>query len=94
MEGHQQEEHQIKSKVLKVDSLKSWDSFVGQATNQGCPVSLLNLLNFCIISSSSIPSLFLLGIFSPLGFCFLSIYINFFSFPWLRFYKIIIFVRT
>lgn len=39
MEG-EGEDHQNKSKVVKVDSKDSWDFSVTQATIQGCPVSI------------------------------------------------------
>uniref|UniRef100_A0A2N9HQT4 Aminotransferase-like plant mobile domain-containing protein n=1 Tax=Fagus sylvatica TaxID=28930 RepID=A0A2N9HQT4_FAGSY len=32
-----QEDQQTKTRVVKVDSLESWDLFVNRATNQGCP---------------------------------------------------------
>ena len=38
MAGNQQLKE---SRVVKVDSEESWDLFFSQATNQGCPVSLL-----------------------------------------------------
>lgn len=37
-QGHVPEQ-QNKSRVVKVDSVESWDFYVSQATNQGCPVS-------------------------------------------------------
>ena len=44
MEGVEQ---QNKTRVVKVDSLESWDFYVTQATNQGTPVSfLINFTNF------------------------------------------------
>ena len=44
MEGLEQ---QNKTRVVKVDSLESWDFYVTQATNQGTPVSfLINFTNF------------------------------------------------
>lgn len=44
MEGQEQ---QNKTRVVKVDSLESWDFYVTQATNQGTPVSfLINFTNF------------------------------------------------
>lgn len=38
MKGQQQFK---KSKVVKIDSLKSWERYITNATNQGCPVSLI-----------------------------------------------------
>lgn len=38
-----QQHQESNSKVLKVDSKGSWESILAQASNQGCPVSLLNL---------------------------------------------------
>lgn len=32
------QEQQNKSRVVKVDSVESWENFVSQANNQGCPV--------------------------------------------------------
>ncbi|KAH9748281.1 Thioredoxin-like protein CXXS1 [Citrus sinensis] len=32
------QEQQNKSRVVKVDSVESWETFVSQANNQGCPV--------------------------------------------------------
>lgn len=50
MAGQLQEEQQVtRPKVMKVDSVETWDSYVSQATNQGCPVSLLNPLDFRLI---------------------------------------------
>lgn len=41
MEG---QDEQTKSRVVKVDSVESWDLFVSQANNQGCPVSFIQFL--------------------------------------------------
>ena len=42
------QEQQNKSRVVKVDSVESWETFVSQANNQGCPVRnvLLTILQF------------------------------------------------
>ncbi|KAH7569066.1 hypothetical protein JRO89_XS06G0097100 [Xanthoceras sorbifolium] len=37
MEG--QQDQQNKSRVVKVDSVESWDYFVSQANTQGCPLT-------------------------------------------------------
>lgn len=39
MEG---EEQQSKSRVVKIDSAQAWDSYLNQATNEGCPVSRIS----------------------------------------------------
>ena len=41
MEGQQEEQN--KAKVVKVDSVESWDLYFNQAINQGFPVSFLKL---------------------------------------------------
>ena len=59
MEGLEQ---QNKTRVVKVDSLESWDFYVTQATNQGTPVSfLINFTNFQTIIKLHIPFLPLSG---------------------------------
>ncbi|XP_024930753.1 thioredoxin-like protein CXXS1 [Ziziphus jujuba] len=55
MEGQQQVEQQIKSKAVKVDSVESWDSFVGQATNQGCPIVVHFTASWCMPSVAMNP---------------------------------------
>lgn len=45
MDTQVQEAQAIKARVIKVDSVETWDLYVTQATNQGCPVSLLRHLN-------------------------------------------------
>jgi hypothetical protein len=43
------QEQQPKSRVIKVESVESWDFYITQATNQACPVSFfLYLLSFTI----------------------------------------------
>ena len=49
-ESEGQEDQQTKIRVVKVDSLESWDHFVNRATNQGCPVSFFNLKIFILLS--------------------------------------------
>lgn len=38
-----QEQHN-KTRVVKIDSVESWDFYVSQASNQGCPVRFSTLL--------------------------------------------------
>ncbi|KAH7546626.1 thioredoxin-like protein CXXS1 [Ziziphus jujuba] len=52
MEGHDQLR---KSRVVKVDSKKSWDFFISQATNQGCPVVVHFTAAWCIPSVAMNP---------------------------------------
>lgn len=47
MEGQGEEQHP-KSRIVKVDSSESWDFYVGQAANQGCPVSFLKPTSFTL----------------------------------------------
>ncbi|XP_072970406.1 thioredoxin-like protein CXXS1 [Typha angustifolia] len=49
MEGQQQLN---KSRVVKVDSLDSWDLFISQASNQGCPVFVHFSASWCVPSLS------------------------------------------
>ncbi|GMN49759.1 hypothetical protein TIFTF001_018915 [Ficus carica] len=49
MEGQQQEQ-QNKAKVIKIDSVESWDFFVSQATNQGCPIVVHFTASWCLPS--------------------------------------------
>lgn len=44
MEGQQEQPN--KAKVVKVDSVESWDMYYTQANNQSCPVSFLKLVKF------------------------------------------------
>ncbi|KAJ7946850.1 Thioredoxin [Quillaja saponaria] len=43
------------SKVAKVASLKSWDLFVTQATNQGCPIVVHFTASWCMPSVAMNP---------------------------------------
>lgn len=45
MEKHEQFK---RSRVVKVDSVKTWDFFKTQAINQGSPVSLVHFFQFLI----------------------------------------------
>ncbi|KAG8658116.1 thioredoxin-like protein CXXS1 isoform X2 [Manihot esculenta] len=45
----------IKSRVVKVDSEQSWDFFISQATNQGCPVVVHFTASWCIPSIAMNP---------------------------------------
>ncbi|GMI91488.1 C-terminal cysteine residue is changed to a serine 1 [Hibiscus trionum] len=50
MEG--QEQH--KSRVVKIDSVESWDSYFNQA-NQGCPIVVHFAASWCIPSAAMNP---------------------------------------
>ncbi|KAJ0083082.1 thioredoxin-like protein CXXS1 isoform X1 [Pistacia vera] len=47
MEG---QDEQNKSRVVKVDSAESWDLFVSQANNQGCPIVVHFTASWCMPS--------------------------------------------
>ncbi|XP_044495621.1 thioredoxin-like protein CXXS1 [Mangifera indica] len=47
MEG---QDEQTKSRVVKVDSVESWDLFVSQANNQGCPIVVHFSASWCMPS--------------------------------------------
>lgn len=44
MQGNGNEAQLMKSRVARLNSEKSWDLFITQATNQGCPVSALLII--------------------------------------------------
>ncbi|KAJ0101470.1 hypothetical protein Patl1_04389 [Pistacia atlantica] len=44
-----------KSRVVKVDSKESWDFFISQATNQGCPVLIHFTAAWCMPSVAMNP---------------------------------------
>ncbi|KAB2601066.1 thioredoxin-like protein CXXS1 [Pyrus ussuriensis x Pyrus communis] len=51
MAGQLQEEQQVtRPKVMKVDSVETWDSYVSQATNQGCPIITHFTASWCMPS--------------------------------------------
>ncbi|OMO76684.1 Thioredoxin [Corchorus capsularis] len=52
MEGQEQ---QNKSRVVKVDSKESWDFYVTQATNQGCPIIVHFTASWCMPSVAMNP---------------------------------------
>ncbi|XP_057960357.1 thioredoxin-like protein CXXS1 [Malania oleifera] len=52
MEGREQEH---KSRVVKVDSKESWDFYMEQATNQGCPVVVHFTAAWCMPSVAMNP---------------------------------------
>ncbi|OMO64943.1 Thioredoxin [Corchorus olitorius] len=52
MEGQEQ---QNKSRVVKVDSVESWDFYVNQATNQGCPIIVHFTASWCMPSVAMNP---------------------------------------
>ncbi|KAJ4726155.1 Thioredoxin [Melia azedarach] len=53
MQGNGAQE--MKSRVAKVDSEKSWDLFMTQATNQGCPVVVHFTAAWCMPSVTMNP---------------------------------------
>ncbi|KAL5772678.1 hypothetical protein ACOSP7_012280 [Xanthoceras sorbifolium] len=53
MEG--QQDQQNKSRVVKVDSVESWDYFVSQANTQGCPIVVHFTASWCIPSVAMNP---------------------------------------
>ncbi|XVF27787.1 hypothetical protein REPUB_Repub14bG0139000 [Reevesia pubescens] len=44
------QEEQNKSRVVKVDSVESWDFYVNHATNQGCPIVVHFTASWCMPS--------------------------------------------
>ncbi|KAF5474669.1 hypothetical protein F2P56_006550 [Juglans regia] len=56
MEGQGEEQHP-KSRIVKVDSLESWDFYVGQATTQGCPIVVHFTAAWCMPSVAMNPFL-------------------------------------
>ncbi|RWR93483.1 thioredoxin-like protein CXXS1 [Cinnamomum micranthum f. kanehirae] len=44
------QEQLTKSRVVKVDSEESWDFYLTQANNQGCPVVVHFTASWCVIS--------------------------------------------
>ncbi|XP_068639320.1 thioredoxin-like protein CXXS1 [Aristolochia californica] len=52
MEGQEQI---VKSRVVKVDSDESWEFFIGQANNQGCPVVVHFTASWCVPSVAMNP---------------------------------------
>ncbi|XVE87867.1 hypothetical protein DITRI_Ditri19aG0022800 [Diplodiscus trichospermus] len=44
------QEQQNKSRVVKVDSVESWEFYVNQATNQGCPIVVHFTAAWCMPS--------------------------------------------
>ncbi|GFP89975.1 thioredoxin-like protein cxxs1 [Phtheirospermum japonicum] len=55
MAGHQQATHE--SRVAKVESAKTWDMFIAQANNQGCPVVVHFTASWCMPSVAMEPFL-------------------------------------
>ncbi|GLU23190.1 hypothetical protein SLE2022_392150 [Rubroshorea leprosula] len=49
------QEQQNKSRVVKVDSVESWDFYVGQASNQGCPIVSHFTASWCMPSVAMNP---------------------------------------
>ncbi|KAJ9169008.1 hypothetical protein P3X46_020478 [Hevea brasiliensis] len=49
------QEQQAKSRVVKVDSVESWDFYVTQANNQGCPIVVHFTASWCIPSVAMNP---------------------------------------
>ncbi|KAL9444324.1 hypothetical protein AB3S75_017499 [Citrus x aurantiifolia] len=50
MQGNGNEAQLVKSRVARVNSEKSWDLFITQATNQGCPVVVHFTAAWCMPS--------------------------------------------
>ncbi|KAK8642175.1 hypothetical protein V6N13_011532 [Hibiscus sabdariffa] len=49
-----QEQHN-KSRVVKIDSVESWDTYFSQASNQGCPIAVHFMASWCIPSVAMNP---------------------------------------
>ncbi|KDP20821.1 hypothetical protein JCGZ_21292 [Jatropha curcas] len=49
------QEQQTKSRVVKVDSVQSWEFYVTQANNQGCPIVVHFTASWCIPSVAMNP---------------------------------------
>lgn len=58
------QEQQTKSRVVKVDSAESWDFYVTQATNQGCPIVVHFTASWCM------PSVVMNSVFEELASAF------------------------
>ncbi|KAF5472872.1 hypothetical protein F2P56_009541 [Juglans regia] len=54
MAGQGEEQH-TKSRVVKVDSLESWDMYVTQATSKGCPIVVHFTAAWCMPSVAMNP---------------------------------------
>ncbi|KAG2697864.1 hypothetical protein I3843_10G064600 [Carya illinoinensis] len=54
MDGPGQEQH-TKSRVVKVDSLESWEFYVAQATNKGCAIVVHFTAAWCMPSVAMNP---------------------------------------
>ncbi|KAG6519742.1 thioredoxin-like protein CXXS1 [Zingiber officinale] len=50
MEGQKQQQQHSKSRVVKVNSEESWNMFITQAKNQGCPVFVHFGASWCVPS--------------------------------------------
>ncbi|GMJ14623.1 C-terminal cysteine residue is changed to a serine 1 [Hibiscus trionum] len=50
-----QQEHHNKSRVVKVDSVQTWDFYFNQATNQGCPIVVHFTASWCMPSVAMNP---------------------------------------
>ncbi|KAA3489061.1 thioredoxin-like protein CXXS1 [Gossypium australe] len=48
-------EQHNKSRVVKIDSVQSWDFYFNQATNQGCPIVVHFTASWCIPSVTMNP---------------------------------------
>ncbi|XP_021828292.1 thioredoxin-like protein CXXS1 [Prunus avium] len=55
MDSQVQEAQPIKSRVMKVDSVETWDLYVTQATNQGCPIVAHFTASWCMPSVAMNP---------------------------------------
>ncbi|GAB2231504.1 hypothetical protein Droror1_Dr00010512 [Drosera rotundifolia] len=46
----QGEEQGVKSRVIKVDSIDTWEFYLSQAQNQGCPIAVHFTASWCMPS--------------------------------------------
>ncbi|KAK4858266.1 hypothetical protein QYF36_013593 [Acer negundo] len=53
MEGQQAEQN--KSRIVKIDSVESWDYYVSQANSQGCPIVVHFTASWCMPSVAMNP---------------------------------------
>ncbi|KAK0580142.1 hypothetical protein LWI29_036997 [Acer saccharum] len=53
MEGQQGEQN--KSRIVKIDSVESWDYYVSQANSQGCPIVVHFTASWCMPSVAMNP---------------------------------------
>ncbi|KAK3188229.1 hypothetical protein Dsin_027790 [Dipteronia sinensis] len=53
MEGQQDEQN--KTRIVKIDSVESWDYYVSQANSQGCPIVVHFTASWCMPSVAMNP---------------------------------------